>query len=155
MTLTVDQMLRSKSEERMGVIWVPPDATVLEALALMDELDIGAVVVMRRECVLGIFTHKDNSLRVTRKHRNPDTTKVDEVMTSFGNVDPLYVVRESELEDCIDLMRSKGVNHLVVMEGGGECGQRVIGVISNKDITDALSRRKHLNDNILENLPVS
>lgn len=104
---------------------VNSDETVLAAARFMVERNIGAVPVLQRGELAGIFSERDIMKRVLAAGRDPQTTKVSEVMTSN-----LTVVSPGEsLESCMLLMREHGFRHLPVCEG-----KRLVGLVSLRDL---------------------
>ena len=117
----VREMLVEKGDE----VWsVSPQASVYDALRLMVEKSIGAVLVMDQERLLGIFSERDHTLKVVLKDRTAKDTAVNDAMTRR----PVCVSPEQTVEDCMALMTDKRVRHLPVVEGG-----RVVGLISIGD----------------------
>ncbi len=123
---TVRQILQQKGTN----VWsVPPEATVYEALELMAEKNIGAVLVLDGERVAGIFSERDYARRVALHGKSSRTTPVREVMTS-----KVYYVRpDHTIEECMALMTEKRIRHLPVMEDG-----RLVGIISIGDVVKAM-----------------
>jgi CBS domain-containing protein len=120
---TVRQVLQAKG----GSVWsIRPEATVYEVLELMAAKDIGAVVVVDAQGKLvGIFSERDYARKVVLKGRNSKTVQVGELMT--GKV---YVVDpDKTLEDCMQLMSTRKIRHLPVLEG-----DKLVGVISIGDV---------------------
>jgi CBS domain-containing protein len=107
------------------VLSVEADQSVLEAARLMTEFNIGALPVLRGGELIGIFSERDLMRRVVAGGRSPGSTKVSEVMTTK----PHTVSADSDLDDCMQLMREAGFRHLPVMEG-----TRLCGLISMRDI---------------------
>jgi CBS domain-containing protein len=119
---TVQQLLESK---RHGVASVTPDTTVLEALRLMAEKEIGAVLVLDGESLAGIFSERDYARKVVLHGKASKDTPVREIMT-----EKVVTVRpEQTIEDCMGLMTDKRVRHLPVLQA-----KHVIGVISIGDV---------------------
>jgi CBS domain-containing protein len=112
---------------RKGVsaIAVPPDTTVVEALRIMAEKNIGSVLVMDAGEYLGIMTERDYSRKVALKGKNSSVTKVSEIMsTELPTVKP-----EDSVERCMQLMTDKNIRYLPVFEN-----QMLAGVISMSDV---------------------
>ena len=123
---TVRQILQNKGYD----VWsVPPDATVYEALELMAEKNIGAVLVLDGERVAGIFSERDYARRVVLHGKSSKTTPIHEVMTSKV----FYVRPDHTIEECMALMTDKRIRHLPVMEN-----ERLIGIISIGDVVKAM-----------------
>lgn len=122
---TVRQLLDNKSAE---LIHIGPDATVFQALQLMAEHDIGAVLVMDMGDVLGIFSERDYARRIVLQGRTSAGTKVRDIMTSKV----VYVSPEQSVAECMALMTEKHFRHLPVMENG-----KVVGMLSIGDLVRA------------------
>lgn len=104
---------------------VDADQTVMEAVRLMTEFNIGAVPVMRGGELAGIFSERDLMRRVVAAGRSPGLTPVGEVMTPK----PRTVNASDSIEDCLFLMRESGFRHLPVFDG-----KVLKGVVSLRDI---------------------
>lgn len=125
MSATVRDMLRGKSE----VYSVGPRETVYDALRLMADRNIGAVLVRSEEKIEGIFSERDYARKVILLGKSSRETLVSEIMTTrVVSVEP-----EWSAEQCMALMTEKRIRHLPVMEGG-----RLIGVISIGDVVRAV-----------------
>ena len=123
---TVRQLLRNKPAE----IWtIGPKATVYEALELMAEKDIGAVLVLERGTLVGIFSERDYARKVVLKGKTSRETTVGELMTQML----FYVTPQQTVEECLALMTQKRVRHLPVLDG-----TQLIGVISIGDAGKAI-----------------
>ena len=107
---TVRDMIRKKGYE---VYTIAPDATVFEALNLMAEHNIGALLVMTGDEIKGIVSERDCIRKVDVKGRNTKDTKISEIMTS----DVITVDADQPLEECMALMIDKNIRHLPVCEG--------------------------------------
>lgn len=119
---TVRDMIRRKGGE---VFSVAPDASVYDALVLMDKHNTGALMVVSGGKVEGILSERDCIRKVDVIGRNSKTTKVSEIMTSKV----IYVEAGQELEECMALMIDKNIRHLPVFEG-----KELIGLISVRDV---------------------
>lgn len=128
---TVGQLLQTKG----GVVWsVTPQTTVYQALELMAEKNIGAVLVLENEKVTGLFSERDYARKVILKGKTSKTSLVGELMTR----EVLYVAPENSIEDCMELMSKKRIRHLPVLDGG-----KLVGVVSIGDVVrEAISRRE-------------
>jgi CBS domain-containing protein len=124
---TVRSVLQSKGRQ----VWsVHPDATVLDALKLMAEKNIGAVLVMDGDALVGILSERDYARKVTLAGKNSKDTLVSKIMT----LRVFYARDEQSVDDCMALMTQKGIRHLPVLGDG----DRVIGVISIGDVGKAI-----------------
>lgn len=104
---------------------VQAEQTVLEAARLMVENKIGAVPVLRDRELVGIFSERDIMSRVVAAGRDPETTRVAEVMTP----NPLVVDVRDSIEKCMVLMKQHGFRHLPICDG-----QQLKGLVSLRDI---------------------
>ncbi len=136
---TVSQVLKIKGNK---VYSVPPGATILEALKLMAEAQIGAVLVIEDDKVVGIFSERDYARRGTLIG-NPVSTPIKNIMTT----EVYYVDPDYSVEACLAQMTDKHIRHLPVVEKG-----KVIGVISIGDVVKALLAEKSEQIEGLENL---
>lgn len=122
---TIRQILSSKPE----VFSVDPDATVLDALRLMEERNIGALLVMKGGRLVGIFSERDYARRMVLHGRGSKDTAVREVMTS----DVFVISPDVTSGECMVHMTDRHVRHLPVVEDG-----KVVGVISIGDVVRAV-----------------
>jgi CBS domain-containing protein len=118
---TAHDILRSKGHT---VVAVRPTDTVLTALGVMAEHDIGAVLVLDGERLAGILTERDYARKVVLAGRSSKDSPVSAVMTHVVCVSPYRSV-----EECMGLMTEKRVRHLPVVDH-----KRVVGVISIGDL---------------------
>jgi CBS domain-containing protein len=123
---TVAQLLRAKPH---GVLSVPPDTAVFRALQLMAENNVGALLVLDGDTLIGIFSERDYARKVILVGKSSKETPVREIMSSHV----LYVRPQQTIEDCMALMTDKRVRHLPVLED-----ERVIGVISIGDVVKGI-----------------
>ena len=107
------------------VATVPPEMTVIDALKLMAEQNIGSVVVMKEEKFAGIMTERDYSRKVILKGRHSSETKVGEIMST----DFPYVSMNDTVESCMQLMTSHRLRYLPVIEN-----EQLVGIISINDL---------------------
>ena len=119
---TVAELMRVKPSR---VISVRPEQTVLEAIKILAQENIGAAIVMSGERIAGIISERDYTRKVVLKGRSSDTTKVEEIMTP--NV--VVVSPRTKTRECMQLMTEKNFRHLPVVEEG-----RCIGMVSIRDI---------------------
>ncbi|WP_028535352.1 CBS domain-containing protein [Paludibacterium yongneupense] len=123
---TVRQLLASKSKR--DPITVGPDVTVYQALQALAEHDIGAVLVVENDAVVGIFSERDYARRIVLQGRTSASTPVCSIMTSRV----LYVGPDNTLDDCMALMTEQRIRHLPVLEDA-----RLIGLLSIGDLVRA------------------
>lgn len=126
---TVQQCLKEKPDR---VISVRSGDAVIEALQLMREHRVRAVLVMDDRRLVGIITQGDCAIKVLLPGRDAKHTLVREVMTA----DPMTVKPHDPLEACMGLMANRGFRHLPVMEG-----DKVVGVVSVGDVVKDSIRR--------------
>ena len=119
---TVQQLLESK---RHGVASVAPETSVLDALRIMAEKEIGAVLVLDGDSLAGIFSERDYARKVVLQGKASKDTPVREIMTERV----VCVYPEQTIEDCMGLMTDKRIRHLPVLQG-----RTVIGVVSIGDV---------------------
>ena len=119
---TVAELLRVRPSR---VVSVRPDQSVLEAIKVLAEENIGAAIVMVGDRLVGIFSERDYTRKIVLKGRSSDTTRVEEVMTP--NV--VVVNPRTKTRECMALMTEKAIRHLPVVDEG-----RVTGMVSIRDI---------------------
>ena len=108
-----------------SAVAVAPDTKVIEALTIMDEKNIGSVLVMDGGEYLGIITERDYSRKIALKHKSSTDTKVSEIMsTDLPDVKPYDTV-----EHCMHLMSDKNIRYLPVFDGN-----RLAGIVSMSDV---------------------
>jgi CBS domain-containing protein len=135
---TVADILRSKLNQQIHTIW--PTATVLEAITLMADKGIGALIVMEGEAVVGIVSERDYARKIALMERSSYTTEVSEIMTA--NV--ITVTSEQKIQHCMELMTEKRLRHLPVLESGKLIGLISIGDVVKDIITDQESMIRQL-----------
>jgi CBS domain-containing protein len=124
--ITLNQLLKSKGYE----IWsTTPDATIYEALKILAEKDIGALLVIEDGNLVGIFSERDYAREVAKLGKLSLDTRVKEIMTSKV----VSVRKEQSVEDCMTLMTEKRIRHLPVFDG-----TLLVGVISIGDVVKAV-----------------
>ena len=122
---TVQSMLKEKGK---NIYSVSPESTILDCLNLMAEKEIGSVLVMREDRIIGIFSERDYARRGILKG-NDANTPVSSVMTAS-----VWLVKpDCSAETCMALMTEKHIRHLPVIDGG-----KVIGVISIGDVVKSM-----------------
>ena len=136
---TISSLVKSR-----GMVWtVAPDDTVLDALHVLAERNIGVVPVVSEGELVGIFSERDYARRVILQGLTSKDTLIEHVMT--GNV---YTVSpDDNIEDCMKIVVSKGFRHLPIVEDG-----ELIGVVSANDLLAEVIRSRELQMANLENL---
>ncbi len=118
----VSQILESKGTR---IVTIAEDQPVLEAVRLMAEHHIGAVLVMRGDELTGIASERDYARKVALQGRSSSDTSVATIMSS-----PVVCVGPSEsVSDCMAIMTERHIRHLPVLEGG-----RLLGIVSIGDL---------------------
>ena len=137
----VSDILKRKGSQ---VTAVNPGTTVMEALRIMSEQNIGSVVVMENDSFLGIMTERDYSRKVILMNRHSSDTPVGEIMTK-----EFPSIKQSDtVETCMQLLSEKHIRYLPVIENG-----KLAGIISINDVvTETISNQQetisHLQTNI-------
>jgi CBS domain-containing protein len=108
---------------------VGPGVSVTECVRRMNELEIGAMLVMEDDQLIGIFTERDAVTRVLGQGLDPNSTKVAEVMSR----NPYWVSTATTLEEAMSIVTQRHIRHLPVIEDG-----KVLGVVSSGDLTHRL-----------------
>ena len=123
---TVRQLLGAKSPE---IHAVPPDVAVVQAIRLMAEKGIGAVLVMDGRKLVGILSERDYARKIVLMDRSSASTPVREIMTAeLVTVAPTVTV-----EQCLELVTNRRIRHLPVVDG-----DEVVGVISIGDLVKSV-----------------
>ena len=126
MAETVASILKKKGD----AIWsVPPTATVYEAIALMAEKSVGALLVVSDGKLVGIISERDYARKVVLQRRSSSDTLVHEIMT--GSV--ITVTPDHSVENCMKMITEHRVRHLPVL-----AGDQLVGVISIGDLVNAI-----------------
>ncbi|OAL79799.1 histidine kinase [Acinetobacter sp. SFB] len=123
----VAQVIQDKMEQT--IFTISPEATVFEAISLMAEKGIGAVVVTDQDKVVGILSERDYTRKVMLMERTSKETAVSEIMTAKV----LTVTKSTSVEACLDLMTDRHLRHLPVVEN-----DKLIGLISIGDLVKAV-----------------
>ena len=136
---TVEQMLEGKAQRLLSVA---PDATVYDALKLMAEHEVGALVVLDGERLVGIFSERDYARKVILFGKASKETMVREIMTEKV----LCVRPDQTVDQCMALMTDKRVRHLPVLDH-----KKVAGVISIGDVVKEVISEQRFMIEQLEN----
>lgn len=124
--LTIKQLLESKGQQ----VWsINADAAVFEALRMMAEKSIGALVVMNEGKLVGIVSERDYARKVILAGRSSHDTPVSEIMSSTV----WHALPDQPITDAMSVMTEKRVRHLPVLEDGA-----VVGMISIGDLVKAI-----------------
>ena len=129
---TVAHLLESK---KPGTWSISPDASVFEAIQLMADKAIGAVLVVEDKRLVGIMSERDYARKVILKNRSSKETPVRAIMTEKV----ICVTPGHTIEDCMAIMTEKKIRHLPVLQG-----EKLVGIISIGDVVRTLlSDREH------------
>jgi CBS domain-containing protein len=124
--MTVNQILNAKGKNVYSVL---STTTVYEALKVMGEKNIGAILVIDGSDLKGILSERDYARKIVLKDKSSKETFVHEIMES--NV--FSVKLSNNIEDCMELMSTKRIRHLPVLED-----EIVVGIISISDVVKAI-----------------
>ena len=120
----VQELLKGR---KPTVFQVSPSVTVFEALRLLADYEVGAMVVMDKGKLVGVVSERDYTRKVALQGKNSKETTVAEIMTR----DVITVTPKTGTRACMALMSQKKIRHLPVVDGG-----QVMGMISIRDIMD-------------------
>jgi CBS domain-containing protein len=139
---TVADILKAKPHSTVHCIW--PTATVLEAISLMADKGVGALVVVEGEKVVGIISERDYARKVVLMERSSYSTEVEEIMSS----DVVTVTPQQSNEFCMQLMTERRLRHLPVLENDKLIGLISIGDLVKDIISDQQSMIRQLENYI-------
>jgi CBS domain-containing protein len=123
---TVRDLLKEKGND----VWtIAPDKTVYDALTLMAVKDIGALVVVEDDRVVGIISERDYARKVILRGKSSKETTLREIMTAKV----CYVTNDYSVQECMALMTDKTVRHLPVLEA-----DRLVGIVSIGDVVKSV-----------------
>ncbi|HEX9012382.1 MAG TPA: CBS domain-containing protein [Anaerolineaceae bacterium] len=127
---TVRHILQNKGK----LVWsIQPEATIFDALRMMESKGVGALLVMQDNRLVGILSERDYARKVALKGKSSKDTPVSEIMTA-----KVFTVHPDQtLEECMELMTDRSIRHLPVVEN-----DRVVGVISMRDVMSAIIHRQ-------------
>jgi CBS domain-containing protein len=125
-SITVGQVLRAKG---YGYHAISPDATAYSALELMADKNIGALMVMENEKLVGVFSERDYARKVILKGKASKSTTVREIMTGS----PISIKPSMTLWESMVLMSQNHIRHLPVLDN-----DVLLGVLSNRDVVNKL-----------------
>lgn len=121
---TINEILEHKGT----TVWtIAPDATVFEAIQMMSDKNVGAVLVTEHDRLVGIISERDYTRKVALKGKSSKETRVREIIPDHL----LSVSRSHTVEECLRLMTEHRVRHLPVLEG-----EKIAGVVSIGDLVN-------------------
>jgi len=136
---TVQRLLETKGH----LVWsIAPDASMFEAVQLMADKRVGALMVVEQNELVGVISERDYAREIVLKDRVSRDTPVSAIMTRRV----LYVRPDQTLDECMALMTEKNLRHLPVLDNG-----QLIGVISMRDVVKDLISEKEFMIAQLEN----
>jgi len=134
---TVRSMLRHKGSE---IFWLAPEATVYEAVAMMADKGVGALLVLSGGKLAGIVSERDYARKVILKGKHSHEMQVREIMTSSV----LTVTPDFSVEDCMRMITAHRIRHLPVMDGDSLTGMISIGDV----VRSIISAQAHTIDQL-------
>ena len=136
---TIAQLLNTKGNQ----VWsVKPKATIFEALEIMSEKEIGALLVMEDGKLTGIFSERDYARKVILKGKSSKETPVGELMTKKV----FYIDSQKTNNDCMAMMTTKRIRHVPVIEDN-----QVMGIVTIGDVVNQIISEQEVTINHLEN----
>jgi CBS domain-containing protein len=137
--ITVKDILQNKGQD---VLSITPEATVYEALKIMADKNVGALIVLDGDAVAGIMSERDYARKVILHGKSSREMQVREIMTS-----KVYYMRpEQNLQECMAQMTDRHVRHLPILDEG-----RLVGIISIGDVVKAIIADQESTIRLLEN----
>ncbi len=123
---SVKQILQGKGHD----VWsVGPEASVYDAIEIMADKEVGALVVMEGESLVGVFTERDYARKIVLQGRSSRDTKIKDIMTSRV----AYARPGQSVEECMAVMTEKRIRHLPVIED-----EKLLGIISIGDLVKSI-----------------
>ena len=136
---TIAQLLNTKGNQ----VWsVKPEASIFEALEIMSEKEIGALLVMEDGKLTGIFSERDYARKVILKGKSSKETLVEELMTKKV----FYIDSQNTINDCRAMMTAKRIRHVPVIEDN-----QVVGIVTIGDVVNQIISEQEVTINHLEN----
>jgi CBS domain-containing protein len=128
---TISEILSHKG----STVWsIPPDATVFEAIQLMADKNVGALLVIENGKLAGIISERDYTRKVVLKGKASKTTAVREILSSHV----IHVSPASTVEECMRLMTDHHFRHLPVLDG-----DKIAGIVSIGDLVNWIISAQH------------
>lgn len=130
MTTTVNQLLNTKNDE---IFSVEPDTLVIDAIRMLNERKVGALLVLDGNKLSGIFSERDYTRKVILKNKSSSETKIREIMTSdVKSVDPSQTI-----DECMVIMSNHHIRHLPVIKNDVP-----VGILSIMDVVKNIISEK-------------
>jgi CBS domain-containing protein len=129
---TVKDILQEKG---FDVLTIAADSKVYEALQMMAESDVGALLVADQGDTVGLISERDYARKIVLKGKSSKNVLVNEIMTPAA--DMVRIGPDEDVEGCMELMTDKRVRHLPVFEG-----DRLVGIVSIGDIVKTIIQHK-------------
>ena len=146
----LQETVKSVLVNKGPALWsISPDASVFEAIAIMSEKHVGALVVLSAGHLAGIITERDYARKVILKGRQSRETRVREIMSTPVS----YVTPEHSIGECMHRMTSHQIRHLPVLEGDRVTGIVSIGNLLNWIVTAQDDTIRHLHNYISGSYP--
>lgn len=137
--ITIKELLKKKS----GDIWsISPQTSVYQALELMAQKEVGALLVIEDDKLVGIFSERDYARKIILKGKASRDTAVGELMTTSV----YYVTPDNTLEEAMALMTSKHIRHLPIMNQG-----KLVSIVTLGDVVKKIISEQKLTIDELEN----
>jgi CBS domain-containing protein len=130
MKTTVKQLLEQKSGE---IFSVTPDSLVIDAIRIMDDANIGVLLVLENSNLKGIISERDYTRKVILNDRSSSTTRVSEIMT--GKV--ITIKPDNTADESMRTMSDNHIRHLPVVEN-----DKVVGILSIMDVVETILKEK-------------
>ena len=128
---TISEILSHKG----STVWsISPEATVFEAIQMMAEKNVGALLVTENDKLAGIISERDYTRKVVLKGKSSRTTAVREILSSHV----VQVSPSSTVEECLRLMTDHHFRHLPVLDG-----ERIVGIVSIGDLVNWIISAQH------------
>jgi CBS domain-containing protein len=121
---TAGQLLQAMKHD---ILSTAPDSTVYEALVIMAEKHIGALLVMKDDELVGIFSERDYARGIVLKGKSSKDTPVSEIMTPQSRL--VTVTPKNTVEECLNLVNDRRIRHLPVLDDS-----KVVGILSIGDL---------------------
>jgi CBS domain-containing protein len=130
MTTTVNQLLNTKSDE---IFSVGPDTLVIDAIRMMTERKVGALLVLENTKLVGILSERDYARKVILNNRSSSETMVSEIMTS----DVKTVTPSQTIDECMVIMSNNHIRHMPVVNN-----DKAVGILSIMDVVKNIISEK-------------